>query len=332
MRRFLDQLLRSRALVFVGLLVFFILWGLRASGVWGDGVAMGTLSAFGHTLSLTPWVAAVAEILLVLFNAFMIYVMANEYALYNSRAYFGVVLFLAVMGGPLFVVSTLSGLLGLAVFTLMLYVLWSTFQQRQAVSEYLLSFALIGAVTIVSPKWMLLVPFFFVGSTLLHSMSMRVFIASLLGFVTPYWIAAGILFLSDEMGNFLIPFQQLAALSPLGFGGVPAGGYVSLALVLFLSLPSLAVYPSSAYLVKERARVCYLYMMVVSVGVILMCLLQPLTMGEFLPMLLFMACIFVTQMLISSRDRFGSTYLLLFLILFGLYVTVPFWGSALIFD
>lgn len=330
MKRLPKQMLRSPFPMVLGAGLFTVLLVLRQTGLLGTPISECTMTFFGYAFTVNGTWFLWSCVSLVILSTYMLYRLSGEYAMYNVRTHFGMALFMAVFGGPAFVASSLSGMISLMLALGALFILFSTYQQTQAVGEYQLSFLLLGLATILSPKWMLLVPVFFASCGLLRSMTGRTALASLIGLITPYWIAAGVLFLCDEIDHFFIPFQQLSTFSPVDYSCVTATWIVSFVLLMFMALPALFLYPTSVYSVKEKARVGYLFLFILFLCTTLLLLLQPQLIGEFLPLLMFEACLTVTQMLLAHNERFVGTYLLLLLIIYALYASEPYWGVSLI--
>lgn len=330
MKRFPEQVLRSPFPMVLGVGLFAVLLALRQTGLLGTPVSGGDMTVFGYTFIVNGVWSLWSGALLVMLSTYMFYRLSGEYSMYNVRTHFGMALFMAVFGGPAFIVSSLSGMLSLLLALGALFILFSTYQQTQAVGEYQLAFFLLGLATVLSPKWMLLVPVFFVSCGLLRSMTGRAALASLIGLITPYWIAAGVLYLCDEIDHFILPFQQLFTFVPVDYSCVTATWIVSFVFLLFMALPALFLYPTSAYTVKEKARVGYLFLFILFMSATVLVLLQPQLVGEFLPLLMFEACLTVTQMLLAHNERFVGTYLLLLLIVYALYVSEPYWVDSLI--
>ena len=134
----------------------------------------------------------------------------------------------------------------------------------------------------------------------------------------------------DEMDHFAIPFIQLAEFCPIRYGALSFHQITALVLLLFLAVPSMFHYPGSSFGIREKARVCYNFLFTLFVSTLVLILLQPCLVNEFYPLLTAVTSIFVTQMLISARGRFGSIYFLILLLLYLIYITEPIWMDLLI--
>lgn len=329
-RDLLERALRSYATLIVSILLFLILWGGVLLSLFGSPVAPVSLDLFGYSFTMGMGGQAAVSIVLFLLDVYLLYRIISEFGFYNVRTSFAPGLFIALIGGSWFLMPLHSGNICLSIMMLAIYVLLSTYQMHHAITEYVTGYALLGLITILSPKWMLLVPVFIIGCGLIQSLTPRTFMAAIIGLVIPYWIGGGLLFLFDEMDHFLIPFIQLAEFCPIRYGALSPHQITALILLLFLAIPSMFHYPGSSFSIREKARVCYNFLFALFVSTLVLILLQPCLVNEFYPLLTVVTSIFVTQMLISARGRFGSIYFLILLMLYLIYITEPIWVDLLI--
>ena len=326
----LERALRSNITLIIGILLFLILWGSVLLSIYGDPVTPVSLGFFGYAFTLSSGLQATISILLFLLDVYLLYRTISEFGFYNIRTFFAPGLFIALIGGSWFLIPLHSGNICLSIMMLAIYVLLTTYQMHHAITEYVMGYALLGFITILSPKWMLLIPVFIIGCGLIQSLTPRTFMAAVIGLIIPYWISGGILFLLDEMDHFAIPFLQLAEFCPIRYGALSPHQITALILLLFLAIPSMFHYPGSSFSIREKARVCYNFLFTLFVSTLVLILLQPCLVNEFYPLLTAVTSIFVTQMLISARGRFGSIYFLIVLLLYLLYITEPIWAAYLI--
>lgn len=328
---FFDQILRSAFAIIAGVLLFLALWGVRLFGVYGEPVTEATVTFFGCSFHPQLPLQVAISALLILVDIYLIYHLSSEYTLFDTRTHFAPSQFLAIVGGAAFFMPLQNSNIALPLALTAIFILLSTYQQRQATNEYVTAFILLGIVTILSPKWMLLLPFIFLGCGVCQSLAPRNFAAGLIGFIAPYWISAGVLYLCGHIADFVLPFQELIRFSAIDYATLTVEQVTAGAVVLFMAVPALFLYPNTSFTLKEKARVAYLFLIILFASALLLVLLQPTLFTELIPLLAVLACIFVTRMLLASNERFGSTYLLLLILIYLLYITVPLWKDSLIF-
>lgn len=331
MKGFLERMLRSYAPLVVGLLLFLLFWGGRLGGFSGEPLPESSLSIFGLSVPLSPLAGGIVSMVLYAISAYLLSRIIGEYQLYNTRTHFPTGLFLGLVAASSFLIPFPSGGLCLVLVLFMLYVLMSTYQRRDAVGEYVIGFSLFSLASIFFPKWLLFVPVLLVGGNMLQSLTPRTFMAAVIGLIVPYWIGAGVLFMFDKLSLFVVPFEELIRFDAIVYSGLTLRELAAAFMLLFLAIPGFVLFPSTLFSIKEKARVCYQFMLLMAVAVLLFMLLQPTLFSGLFPMLTGIACLFVTQMLISSKSRMGGVYLLLLVVFFVAYCTLPLWEASVPF-
>ena len=325
MRNLLERTLHSYAPFILGLLLFLTLWGLRLTGILGEPLPDSSLSVFGITLPVGMLTQSIVSPILYLLSCYLLFRTIGEYQLYNARTHFPTGLFFAFVAGAPFLMPLQAGSISLVIILIALYVLMSTYQRHDAISEYLIGFSFLSLASILFPKWLFLVPFLLIGGSMMQSLTPRTFMATLIGLIIPYWISAGILFLFDKLDLFVVPFQQLIQFNAISYTNMTLNEITAAGLLIFLAIPSFVLFPSTLFTIKEKARVSYQYLLLVFIATFILALLQPNLFVDLLPLLITIACLFVTQMLISSKSRMGGIYILLLLIFYLIYISQPLW-------
>jgi len=318
-------MLRSFGTLIAGLLLYVLGCTARMLG-WIEGpVQAATIDVFGNSFTIPLLYQLVAGALLVIADLLLLYHIANEYALFSIRTYLHLGLFLVFMVGASFTTVFTAGNICLTLTLLLMIIILTTYQQPYATSEYVLAFMLFALCTMLVPKWTYLFPILLISCRKMGSLNLRTFLAALLGFIAPYWIAAGTLFLVDEIGLFLIPFDELIHLTPINYSSIPFEVLEAVLFVTLLTIPALLYYPTTSSRMKERTRATYSVLIFFFLGALLLAYLQPQQAGTLFPLLAAMGCLLVTQMLVSLCNRHGITYQIVVVILLLLYLTRPLW-------
>ena len=79
------------------------------------------------------------------------------------------------------------------------HILTGTYRRHTAMGSYFIAFVLIGIASMSTPQLLYLIPALILCCGFMQSLHLRTAIASLLGVLTPYWIAFCILFLTDNI-------------------------------------------------------------------------------------------------------------------------------------
>ncbi|MBO4444461.1 MAG: hypothetical protein J5814_06835 [Bacteroidaceae bacterium] len=325
MRNFLEQTLRSYFPLIAGVLLFIILWGGCLAGFWWKPLTETTLSFFGTIVTVSPLTQSIVSPLLYVISAYLLFRTIGEFQLFSTRTHFPTGLFFALVAGASFLLPLRAGSICLPIMMIAAYMLMTTYQQHDSISEYVIAFALVSLASILFPKWLLLVPFFLIGGGLLQSLTPRTFMAALIGLIIPYWISAGMLFLCDDISSFVVPFQQLIQFDAIKYQSLTLNEITAGALLLLIAVPGIVLFPSTLFAIKEKARVCYQFLLLVFVAVFILALLQPTLFADLFPLLMTIATLFVTNMLLSGKSRLGGVYLLMLIIFYLVYISQPLW-------
>ena len=288
------------------------------------------MNLLGWTVRLPLGVQAVLGLLTVLLDVYMMLRIMNDNALYGCRTYLAPSLFVLLLCGMPFVLPLTEGLIALPLLLTGCFILLTAYQQDRAVSEYAAAFILFGTAIMLVPGWVWLIPFVYVACGLQRTLTVRTFLASLLGLITPFWITAGILFCSDEMAHFVVPFTRMAEVSPFAFAAVPAELVWSFLLIIVLTLPPLISYPSAAAGLKERTRMAWLFLITLCIGTLLTGAILPASETSLFPLAASLCGLLATQML-TTHTRARGIYLLVTAVLLTLYLTHPLWNRSLTF-
>ena len=94
-----------------------------------------------------------------------------------------------------------------------LYLLLKTYRHRFAMGGYFLAFALVGVVCMLVSPLLWAMPLLVLCGILMDSLHGRTLLAALWGLLCPYWVMAGVLFLTDRIGE--VPLYLQSLVSPL---------------------------------------------------------------------------------------------------------------------
>lgn len=203
--------------------------------------SLNNASATFRILEAAPFWAKFLSLLLSALNAFLISQLNNRHSIIRNRS------FLPVFFFTLLVASWYNThIIPLAHFTLTLFlfalfVFYSIFRNRNAAEQVYASTVLVAIASLIYAPLTLYIPVFWIGLGMFHSFSLRTFLASILGALTPWIIYVAINYgyhqnfdwiqpLADSFTvglqilerpiNELIYLVALLALAIFGFAGV----------------------------------------------------------------------------------------------------------------
>ncbi len=129
------------------------------------------------------------QLIFVLATAILAEVVNVRCVLVKGRSRFTFVFVLLTGIACMFVVPSVEGSVAGLFMVLALFLLFTTYQDHSAVGRTYAVYLLLGILSVWDIKLLYLTPFlWWWATTWLQSMSLRSFLASLLGIATPYWL------------------------------------------------------------------------------------------------------------------------------------------------
>lgn len=258
-----------------------------------------------------------------------------EYSLSGSRTPLSGTLFLMGCAVAPSVVCSSSGFVSSLLLALACYILLRTYRDPLSMGSYFAAFVLVGIATFVTPSllWggLLLLP----CCIPLHSLRGRTVMAALLGLLACYWVAFGLLYLTDNMA-LLSRFLDSLVFTPPTFSIAVFGSadFLSRSLpmlwVLMLLIPGTATILSDTTL-NLRSRSCYYFFIAIAGILLLVLLVIPALYDSLLPLLLLLVAYVGMPLFAGAVSRSKSIYLILLLIVWALLFTRSLWMPFLPF-
>lgn len=202
-------------------------------------------------------------------------------------------------------VQSLLGDLGLVGIIATLLLLFTTYQDQQAVGKTFYAFLALGCSSLLYAEYLYYVPLFWILMiTRLNSFSWRTLAASILGIITPYWFVSLWLFytwdftpLTDHLSDlfsFVLPANYLAAtLEQLLV-------YIFLAVV---SLTGIIHFWKYSYEDKIHVRQLFGFLITVNLLTLLFIALQPQQFDAFIRIVIICASTILAHFLTLTHSR-----------------------------
>lgn len=195
--------------------------------------------------------------------------------------------------------------------------LFRAYQNKEGMGYVFTAFAFLGAGAVFFPQLLFLVPVLWVvlGSKLM-AMSLRTFLASLLGLLVPYWFWAGYLFFKQGDLNLIVDnIMRLAEFTPLlAWQSVPDDVVAITAFVFLVGLIGSVHFLRTSYNDKIRTRMLYEIFIIMSACLALFIVLQPGRAGVLLPLLTINVAPLIAHFITFTHTRLtGITFVVLIL-------------------
>lgn len=213
---------------------------------------------------------------------------------------------------PLHSLST--GVTASLCFLLALYALFMSYESSNAPAWVFHSFAAIGLCSVFVPRFSWLVPLFLFGASLFRFMGLKSFLASVLGWLLPFWLLAAYAVLVGDTGLLLRPLKGILSFESGGYDVLlsqwPLWAYATL---LFIVCSFYCMTASLDDKIRER---CYLqFFSAAGVFAIVLTLLQPGLSGIMLPILLLCTSMLCGRFMVSGNSRASNVFFIVMAVL-----------------
>ena len=223
----------------------------------------------------------------------------------------------------------LGGLLHFVLFSTACYTLLCTYRDRNAMGQYFLAFALIGAQCLMVSPLLLTLPWIVLCGTFMESLHGRAFFASLWGLLLPYWVACGVLFLTDKTA-VISPYIGRILPAPSAMLAVSSNPqlWAQLLWTLLLALPG-GVMVLLNRAMRIQANAGYRLLML-ALGVLLITLvISPTYYSMLSPCILLYSSLIGAAMFVGNEGRVRNIYLVTLLVFWLAFLGQYVWNNYL---
>lgn len=207
-----------------------------------------------------------------------------------------------------------------------------TYQDKQSPGWIFYTFLCLGIGSLVDIYILYYVPVLWLLMAFrLQCFSLRTLMASLLGLLTPYWVAMAYAVYHGDFTMVASHFLPLATYAmPLDFSGLPVGDVAAFCFVAMLAAIGAAHYVFTSYNDKIRIRMFYDSFIIVSAVTVAFFLLQPTRHDLLLRVLTVNASILFAHFIALSHTRLGNATFIAVLVITLLFTAVNLWMPSLI--
>lgn len=233
--------------------------------------------------------------------------------------------------------TTLAFLLGLVVIChlfqpgmlLMLFVLLSffpLFASYQTTNPFLsfLTFLMVSVASLVFPKWLWIVPVYWIIQGYLRSFTLRCFLASLLAVMLPYWFYGAIALMTESTGDFLSHLQEMVSFQGFDYTQLDRRELVVFLFVILLFLTGVIDFYLHRYQDKTRTRILYNVLVLYGIVITLWIGIQPQYFTTLLPVLILPTAILFGHFFTFTHTRFSHILCIILLVLSLVVVTLQY--------
>lgn len=173
-------------------------------------------------LKLNTLTINIVNIVLVYINSMMLIQLNNIYTLIRTRTFLTILIYLFLMSSWSETHLLIGSHLAVTFFTFSLFYFFRMYRDNQASEQSFMGSFFIGVCSIIINPLLVLIPICWIGFIMLQSFSLRTFLASLFGFLTPWilFFAAKLYIHTDNLKNindidFYISFKPAIPTLPI---------------------------------------------------------------------------------------------------------------------
>ena len=209
------------------------------------------------------------------FSSYLMVQLNNVHALIRVYSRMVTCTFIALSCAMCFLFPSIQGAFTQLCIVAALLVLLTTYQDRQSAGRTYYAFLLWGLISLMYPHVLYLVPILWLlmTSIFLVSLSLRTWVASLLGLITPYWFYGCWLLWKGDIDTLVTHLSSLTCYHTLfDFSILSPSQQLSLSLIALLSVIGITHYIRNSSGDKIRTRIffsCFIWLDIISFAAIL---------------------------------------------------------------
>ncbi len=287
-------------------LISFGIWLLTYYVYTSPYPMSGKVGAYAE--SLLPSSSLLAHLLsfaIVVGNSFLLAQMNNRFSFIRTRTFMPTFIFLMLASCWVPTHGNYVAHLASMMLLLVMFLTLSMYKNNQAMELAFLSFFILGLSTFLVPEYVFLVFVIWIGYFFLKCYSFRVFVASILGFITPWLLLLSTYFMINDtiepIYNIPVFFYKYSFFSS---ENVPTNIYVGiLALITIFSLFQMM---ANARHDSLQIRNELTFIKLVGLGMLTLFVLRFSNSTSYMPMIAILYAIFAAYSFTLIRNLFNS--------------------------
>lgn len=238
----------------------------------------------------------------------------NAYALIREFSRMVSCSFLVLTIAHFQLIYSLEGSIVQICFIFFYLFLFRAYQNKRSPGWVFYAFMSLGIAGIFFPQIVFLVPLLWIilFSKVLAG-SIKTLTASILGYLTPYWIIGGYLVYKDELSVGYDYIAQLTQFEPIGiYNQIEFKAYLFFGFLMLLTLVGTIHFLRNSFLDKIKTRMIYEALMVINIGCIVFLILQPQHYSFLIRLIIVNTSPFIGHFITLTRTRLTNITFIVF--------------------
>ena len=216
--------------------------------------------------------------------------------------------------------SLSAGITQICIIT-MLLILFHTYQNRDAAGHVYYAFLCLGLSSLIYAEYLYYVPLLWVlMASRLQSLSLRTFLASVFGILTPYWLISIWLFIQNDFTPLAVHLSGLFSfVIPANYHSLSLEQWLVFAFLLITSIAGIVHCWIYSYEDKIRIRQLYGFLTAITLITLLYIALQPLHYFLFIRVAIIGSSVLLAHFLTLTSSRLTN---ILFFVILGICISI----------
>ena len=215
--------------------------------------------------------------------------------------------------------------------TLILLLLFACYQDTEARGKTFYIFMILSILSMLEPHYLLFVPIIWLlMATTVYSLSIRTFLSSVIGLITPYWLYAGwLLFQNPENPEMALSFTYRFTEIQwnIDYGALTRAQIIYAGLLVVLFLVGAIHFWMTSYMDKIRVRQIYTSLILLTLYTILLLAVQPQMYNVLIYMLAISVSPIIAHFVSLTRTRMSNIFFYVLMATILILTGVNLWIS-----
>jgi len=251
-------------------------------------------------------------------SAYLFVEMNNSNALIRVRNRMVGSTFLVISSAPCFMFESLSGSLFMLCILISLLFLFQSYQEEENARPIFYGYLFIGLASLIWIDILYFVPLLWIlNYSLLQSLSIRTWMASVIGLVTPYWFLTPWVLFQRAFEPLADHFSALTDFQfPIPILSLSIGQILPFILTLIIALTGIIHFLLKSYEDRIRIRMLYLFFAWTGLFATAFLLFQPQHYDYLMRILIICACPFVAHFFTLTHSKLSNSFFVVVIVLF----------------
>ncbi len=183
---------------------------------------------------------------------------------------------------------------------------------------------LVSVASLVFPKWLWMVPVYWLILGIFRALSLRCFISTLLAVMLPYWLYGGIAFLTSTFSEFMVHWQMVVDFQGFDYGKLELCEVITLLFLILLFVIGTIDFALHQFMDKTRTRIIYNVLIIYGVFIIIWIGVQPQYLRMLLPQLILITSIVFGHFFTLTHTRFSHICCIVLIVMAVAVLTVQY--------